>query len=143
MKTPVSLQVDKLGLGFEEIECVINQEYSVSCRKEGEEVYLPFSFLHKYFEVIIQYFWIISESVYASFLILNLYFQVYGKLASYDGLEKFEWSHSYSKVYRPKAKYDPRGVFMYFEKYNVEARDRVKCLSAIEGNIFIISFISL
>ncbi|KAL0268106.1 UNVERIFIED_CONTAM: hypothetical protein PYX00_010175 [Menopon gallinae] len=101
-------QADKLGLGFEEIECVINQEYSVSCRKEGEEVYLPFSFLHKYFEV-------------------------YGKLASYDGLEKFEWSHSYSKVYRPKAKYDPRGVFMYFEKYNVEARDRVKCLSAIEG----------
>lgn len=69
---------------------------------------MPFSFLHKYFEV-------------------------YGKLASYDGLEKFEWSHSYSKVYRPKARYDPRGVFMYFEKYNVEGRDRVKCLSAIEG----------
>jgi heparosan-N-sulfate-glucuronate 5-epimerase len=80
----------------------------IGCRKEGDEVYLPFSFLHKYFEV-------------------------YGKLATYDGLERFEWSHSYSKVYHPKGKYDPRGVFMYFENYNVEVRDRVKCVSAVEG----------
>ncbi|KAK6634744.1 hypothetical protein RUM43_012146 [Polyplax serrata] len=108
----VPSQVEKLGSGFEEIECVINQEYSVSCRKEGEEIYLPFAFLHKYFE--------------ASCL-------VYGKLANYDGLEKFEWSHTYSRVNSPKEKYNPRGVFMYFEKYNVESRDRVKCLSAIEG----------
>ncbi|KAG5896515.1 hypothetical protein JTB14_020488 [Gonioctena quinquepunctata] len=92
----------------EEIDCDINGEYIITCRKEGDEVYIPFSFLHKYFEV-------------------------YGKLATYDGLERFEWSHSYSKVYHPKAKYDPRGVFMYFENYNVEVRDRVRCVSAIEG----------
>ncbi|KAJ8932754.1 hypothetical protein NQ314_014454, partial [Rhamnusium bicolor] len=79
----------------EEIDCDINGEYVIGCRKEGDEVYIPFSFLHRYFEV-------------------------YGKLATYDGLERFEWSHSYSKVYHPKAKYDPRGVFMYFENYNVE-----------------------
>ncbi|RZC42423.1 D-glucuronyl C5-epimerase, partial [Asbolus verrucosus] len=94
--------------GAEEIDCDINGEYIIGCRKEGDEVYLPFSFLHKYFEV-------------------------YGKLATYDGLERFEWSHSYSKVYHPKGKYDPRGVFMYFENYNVEVRDRVKCVSATEG----------
>ncbi|EFA10381.1 D-glucuronyl C5-epimerase B [Tribolium castaneum] len=92
----------------EEIDCDINGEYVIGCRKEGDEVYLPFSFLHKYFEV-------------------------YGKLATYDGLERFEWSHSYSRVYHPKGKYDPRGVFMYFENYNVEVRDRVKCVSAVEG----------
>lgn len=94
--------------GTEEIDCDINGEYVIGCRKEGDEVYLPFTFLHKYFEV-------------------------YGTLATYDGLERFEWSHSHSRVYHPKGKYDPRGVFMYFENYNVEVRDRVKCVSAIEG----------
>lgn len=60
-------------------------------------------------------------------------FQVYGKLATYDGLQRFEWSHSYSKVVSPKGKYDPRGVFMYFENYNVEVRERVKCVSGSDG----------
>ena len=68
-------------------------------------------------------------------------FQVYGKLASYDGYERFEWSHSYSKVYYPKGKYDPRGVFMYFENYNVEVRDRVKCVSASEGKHLYLYFL--
>lgn len=94
--------------GPEEIDCDINGEYIIGCRKEGEEVYVPFSFLHRYFEI-------------------------YGKLATYDGLERFEWSHSYSRIYHPKAKYDPRGVYMYFENYNVEVRDRVKCVTASEG----------
>nr|CAI5837151.1 unnamed protein product [Callosobruchus analis] len=94
--------------GADEIDCDINGEYVISCRKEGEEVYIPFSFLHRYFEV-------------------------YGKLATYDGLERFEWSHSYSKIYHPKSKYNPKGVFMYFENYNVEVRERVKCVSALEG----------
>ncbi|XP_012262938.1 D-glucuronyl C5-epimerase B isoform X2 [Athalia rosae] len=94
--------------GNEEIDCYINGGYSIGCRKEGDEVYLPFSFIHKYFEV-------------------------YGKLATYDGLQRFEWSHSYSKVISPKGKYDPRGVFMYFENYNVEVRERVKCVSGSDG----------
>ncbi|KAF7284257.1 hypothetical protein GWI33_022254 [Rhynchophorus ferrugineus] len=94
--------------GSEEIDCDINGEYVIGCRKEGEEVYIPFSFLHRYFEI-------------------------YGKLSTYDGLEKFEWSHSYSRIYHPKSKYEPRGVYMYFENYNVEVRDRVKCVSATEG----------
>lgn len=94
--------------GSEEIDCDINGEYVIGCKKEGTEIYIPFSFLHKYFEV-------------------------YGKLATADGLQRFEWSHSYSKVYHPKSKYDPRGVYMYFENYNVEVRDRVKCVSATDG----------
>lgn len=104
------IDVDKGSemLNGEEIDCDINGEYTITCHKEGDEVYVPFSFLHKYFEI-------------------------YGRLTSSDGLERFEWSHSYSKIYHPKGRYDPRGVFMYFENYNVEVRDRVKCISGIEG----------
>lgn len=35
----------------EDIDCVVNQEYSIGCRKEGDEVYIPFTFIKKYFEV--------------------------------------------------------------------------------------------
>ncbi|XP_035738602.1 D-glucuronyl C5-epimerase B-like isoform X1 [Vespa mandarinia] len=94
--------------GYQEIDCSINGDYSIGCRKEGDEVYIPFSFIHKYFEI-------------------------YGKLATYDGLERFEWLHSYSKIVTPKGKYDPRGVFMTFENYNVEVRERVKCVSGSDG----------
>jgi hypothetical protein len=41
--------------GYEEIDCHINGEYSIGCRKEGGEIYLPFSFLHKYFELCSNY----------------------------------------------------------------------------------------
>lgn len=34
-----------------DIDCTINGEYSVACRREDGEVFVPFSFLHKYFEV--------------------------------------------------------------------------------------------
>jgi len=37
--------------GYQEIDCHINGDYSIGCRKEGDEVYIPFSFIHKYFEV--------------------------------------------------------------------------------------------
>lgn len=71
-------------------------------------MYLPFSFLYKYFEV-------------------------FGSLSVVDGVSRFDWSHSFGKVNYPKAVYDPHGIFMYFENYNVEMRDRVKCISAAEG----------
>lgn len=47
--------------------------------------------------------------------------------------ERFEWYHSHGKINHPKKKYDPKGIFAYFDNYNVEARDRVKCVSGIEG----------
>lgn len=37
--------------GYQEIDCFINGGNSIGCRKEGEEIYIPFSFIHKYFEV--------------------------------------------------------------------------------------------
>lgn len=49
------------------------------------------------------------------------------------GGQRFEWSHSNAKINYPKAQYDPKGIFMYFENYNVEMRDRVKCISATDG----------
>lgn len=91
-----------------EIDCIINQEYSIGCRKEGEEVFVPFSFVQKYFDI-------------------------YGSLTSVEGVPRFDWSHSYGKVNLPKTIYDSKGIFMYFENYNVEVRDRVKCIDANFG----------
>lgn len=96
------------GLKYEEIDCVINEEHTVKGRREGSEVFLPFSWVEKYF-------------------------QVYGRISQSDGNERFEFSHSYSKVYAQRAPYRPDGVFMSFEGYNVELRDRVKCISGVEG----------
>ncbi|KAL3269647.1 hypothetical protein HHI36_008710 [Cryptolaemus montrouzieri] len=105
----VDMDRNKDFMRSEEIDCFINNDYVIGCRKEGDEVFLPFSFLRKYYEV-------------------------YGKMVNLDGIERFEWSHnSYNKIYYPKGRYDPRGVFMYFENYNVEMRDRVKYVSATEG----------
>lgn len=96
------------GPKYEEIDCLINDEHTIKGRREGSEVFLPFSWVEKYFEV-------------------------YGKIAQYDGYDRFEFSHSYSKVYTQRAPYHPDGVFMSFEGYNVEVRDRVKCISGVEG----------
>lgn len=50
-----------------------------------------------------------------------------------NGIERFEWYHSYSKIVDKKTKYDSKGVFMTFENYNVELRERVKCISGKDG----------
>ena len=34
-----------------EIPCLINDEKTVSCRRDDNDVYVPFSFIHEYFEV--------------------------------------------------------------------------------------------
>lgn len=46
-----------------EIDCDINNEYTISCRKEGDEVYIPFTFLHSYFEVRKLYFYTLLFSL--------------------------------------------------------------------------------
>lgn len=102
------VDLSKNSIPYQELDCVINGEYTVGCRREGEDVYLPFSFISKYFEV-------------------------YGKLTQNGEDERFDWSHSYSHVYVPDGTYSPTGIFMSFEHYNVEKRERVKCISAIEG----------
>nr|XP_061830886.1 D-glucuronyl C5-epimerase B-like [Nerophis lumbriciformis] len=96
------------GSKYEDIDCLINDESTVKGRREGGEIYMPFSWIEKYFEV-------------------------YGKVVQYDGYDRFEFQHSYSKVYAQREPYHPNGVFMSFEGYNVEVRDRVKCISGVEG----------
>lgn len=96
------------GVKYDEIDCLINDEVTIKGRREGGEVYMPFSWIERYFEV-------------------------YGKVIQYDGYERFEFQHSYSKVYTQREPYHPEGVFMSFEAYNVEVRDRVKCISGVEG----------
>lgn len=96
------------GIKYEEMDCLINDDVTIKGRRDGAEVYFPFSWLEKYFEV-------------------------YGKVVQYDGYERFEFQHSYSKVYAQREPYHPDGVFMSFEAYNVEVRDRVKCISGVEG----------
>ncbi|XP_061198387.1 D-glucuronyl C5-epimerase-like [Saccostrea echinata] len=95
---------------YEELECVINGDYSIIGRKEGKDVYMPFSFIQKYFEV-------------------------YGTLETSDGYERFSFHHSYQDTFPtgPQPKYQPSGVFMSFDQYSVEDRNRVKCVSGIEG----------
>ncbi|KAK7912803.1 hypothetical protein WMY93_013014 [Mugilogobius chulae] len=105
---PPVVGVGAVGVKFEEMDCLINDEATVKGRREGSEIYLPFSWMEKYFEV-------------------------YGKVVQYDGYERFEFQHSYSKVYAQREPYHPDGVFMSFEGYNVEVRDRVKCISGVEG----------
>jgi len=53
-----------------------------------------------------------------------------------DDNEVFYWQHSYSRVFTPESSYSPSDGFMSFEHYNVEIRDRVKCISASEGFLF-------
>ncbi|MPD03497.1 D-glucuronyl C5-epimerase [Portunus trituberculatus] len=71
-----------------------------------------------------------QQSLTTSFSLLQVYGQVEQKE---DGREVFEWSHSYSRVYEPSGAYSPTGTFLNFELYNVEARERVKCISGTEG----------
>uniref|UniRef100_H2YXW6 heparosan-N-sulfate-glucuronate 5-epimerase n=1 Tax=Ciona savignyi TaxID=51511 RepID=H2YXW6_CIOSA len=94
------------------LECLINDQQTVQCLKAAGtdgQVYMPFDFIQNYFEV-------------------------YGKMKHYDGYDRFEFQQSYAKViYNPKVPYSYTGVFMTFDSYNVEARDRVKCISGITG----------
>ncbi|KAJ8679544.1 hypothetical protein QAD02_015331 [Eretmocerus hayati] len=95
-------------VGFQEIDCLINHQRTVSCRKDDDEIFIPFSFLQEYFGI-------------------------FGKIVVNDDVERFEWSHSNVKISDRRGKYDSRGVFMTFENYNVEVRDRVKCISGTHG----------
>ncbi|XP_022668662.1 D-glucuronyl C5-epimerase-like isoform X2 [Varroa destructor] len=92
-----------------ELVCDINGLQKIPCLRDRSEVYLPFSFLRKYFEV-------------------------YGKLSQEpSGTPVFHWQHSYSKYSVPSQKYRANGPYLWFGNYNVAVRDRVKVISGIEG----------
>ncbi|XP_023296487.2 D-glucuronyl C5-epimerase B isoform X1 [Lucilia cuprina] len=108
---------------LQDIECLINQEYTIRCKRDEEdhEIYVPFSFIRNYFDISG------SMSNPSSPQAIEGNNEVQAPAA------KFMWMHSTAKINLPKGKYDPRGLFMYFENYNVEVRDRVKCISAADG----------
>ncbi|XP_017460616.1 PREDICTED: D-glucuronyl C5-epimerase [Rhagoletis zephyria] len=113
-----------LSTPLQNIECWINQEYSIPCKHSAEnnEVYVPFSFLRSYFDINGGMLAVTSSSIN-------------DKSVNGDDniVPRFAWVHSNAKINVPKGKYDSRGRFAYFENYNVEVRDRVKCISAAEG----------
>lgn len=100
---------------LQDIECLINQEYTIRCKRDEEdhEVYVPFSFIRNYFDISG------SMSNPASPQAIE------GNSEAQTVVPKFIWMHSTAKINLPKGKYDPRGLFMYFENYNVEVS--VKC----------------
>lgn len=69
--------------------------------------------------------------------------QVYGEIESVDGVETFEFAHSYSEVHQPPDVIRPDGIFMSFQHYNVEIRKRVKCITAKEGTIQSVNHLSV
>lgn len=101
---------------LQDIECLINQEYTIRCKRDEEdhEVYVPFSFIRNYFDISG------SMSNPASPQAIEGSNDVLPLPAS-----KFLWMHSTAKINLPKGKYDPRGLFMYFENYNVEVRIQI------------------
>jgi len=77
-----------------------------------------------------------SCGLFYNFKSVLVLLQVYGEIESTNGVEKFEFSHSYSEVHHPPDVIRPDGIFMSFQHYNVEIRKRVKCITAKEGRIF-------
>ncbi|GFS26354.1 D-glucuronyl C5-epimerase [Elysia marginata] len=88
-----------------DIDCNINGETTVKCKKTKDEVYLPWSFVKPYFEVF----------------------------GEFDRDDNFNFHHANSIVHPPQATYGPGSMFMAFDRYTVETRDRVKCVTASEG----------
>lgn len=145
---------------LQDIDCIINQEYSIHCKHDAttHEVYVPFSFLRHYFDVLgtltsstgdgavpvpfSLHESLMSSSISSASHVLSSLHSVSSTARIIDKMDtishqpevapavphtnhiKFLWMHSSGKINPPKAKYDARGVFMYFENYNVE----VKCV---------------
>ncbi|KAH7719376.1 D-glucuronyl C5 epimerase [Aphelenchoides avenae] len=92
------------------IKCLVEGTRRLQCLRENDEVYLPFNgFLRKQFDVN-------------------------GRLNKDVSEPRFEYYTSYAKVRVPElSSYDPFGPFGHFGSYNVEIRDRVRCISAEHG----------
>lgn len=94
---------------IESIDAIVNGEKKFVARLEGDEAYVPFSFVKEYFDI-------------------------YGEVHELDGNTVLDWRHSYSEVHstKPGTVYETKGPFLWFETYHVEGRTRVKCISGIE-----------
>ncbi|OQV18384.1 D-glucuronyl C5-epimerase [Hypsibius exemplaris] len=96
------------------IKCIVNgdRQRPISCLQKNDDVFVPFALVERYFEI--------SGKVETD-------------KKSGNSEKVFNWQHSYAKLSLPKLPYEPDGIFMSFDNYNVEVRDRVKCISAMEG----------
>ena len=76
-----------------------------------------------------------SGEVLFPFSFISSYFEITGKLQvdRKSGRERFNWYHSYAKIFYPKEKYSSSGPYLWFENFDVENRERVKYISAIHG----------
>lgn len=95
---------------IQRIDAIVNGEKKFEARLDGDEAYVPFSFVKKYFDI-------------------------YGELQELDGRTVLDWRHSYSEIHgsiKPGIGYETKGPFLWFETYHVEGRTRVKCISGIE-----------
>ena len=97
----------------DEIKCEINGNYSIKCLRFNGQVYFPFDFIQKYFDV-------------------------YGKENPKEGNFQFEHSNSghgssgnASEQQQPKHVCD--GPFMNFASFNVERRNKVKFVNVFDG----------
>lgn len=109
------------GVSLAPIDCLINQEYTINCKHDdqGHEIYVPFSFLRQYFDISGSMSHPASPQSPSQALDDNN-----NQINTIDNdsasAVKFIWMHSTAKINYPKGKYDPKGLFMYFENYNVE-----------------------
>lgn len=96
---------------LQDVKCLINQEYTVNCKRDEDahEIYVPFSFLRGYFDI--------SGSLSNPASPQTIDGNNEGQALQQP---HFVWMHSTAKINLPKGKYDSRGVYMYFENYNVE-----------------------
>lgn len=97
--------------GAHQINCSIEGRRKVKCLTDASDVYLPFNrFVRRQFDV-------------------------YGRLVNANtSSEYFEYFTSYSKSKKPDIRnYSSVGVFGNFGTFNVEKRDRVKCMDGSTG----------
>lgn len=103
----VIAEVDKLKKAFNRARCSANNGKEMTCMRDENEYYFPFSFIKKQYDVS-------------------------GRMSK-DG-SRFELFTSYSKIRVPEGdSYDPIGPFGHFATYSVETRERVRCISAETG----------
>ncbi|KAL6726881.1 hypothetical protein Aduo_008809 [Ancylostoma duodenale] len=100
-------ELDRLRKDRSKARCSANNGKEMTCMRDENEYYFPFSFIKKQYDVT-------------------------GKMSK-DG-SRFELFTSYSKIRVPDGdSYDPKGPFGHFATYSVETRERVRCISGETG----------
>ena len=90
------------------IEVLVNGNTKIQGRLENNEVYIPFSFIKRYFEIE-------------------------GKIVQNRFGKQFHVQHTSKKYFAPtKNIYDPHGSFLWFLKYDVERQSTMKYITGVD-----------